>query len=495
MQWLKSTAHDAVVTENMDLCNPAYISSIASILWTANQSPVAHNLPAVIDTELFHTIYTLTTKTRNNVALKHSLDCLLCSLCYIKIELFSSLLQLMGVLVPNLSTDHGASISDDRKDSESMTDDTKQTFECESEWYGRLVIGELSELELSEEHLETVALVSRSPSAIQQLLDSGLPKKLTSAILEFCTSNNENSIYPMAKLENVTAVLRFFADICDEKVMRDWLGSKDGSSFWLPLLQWLCKRPTTNRSNLKSESHTQLEEVCVRFLSKCCLCHPNNQGLLAKILCEVISQQRNGISGFMRRLILQLLLENERVPVSIRAEETIYKNTMVVHSYLPTHPAFKQTHNQALLYLGTNTLLADIIEQHISFSTTVEMDTPSGNKKDINVKAEPMKGWWGIAIDSDLSMAAGVTAKDKRAKDAKNQATATPQLKKKRYASAENSSAGDVIEGRTIRCEAVSDQPLPVALSLGQVLRLIELNKGIKTDWPCIHLVISQSKG
>ncbi|KAK4884383.1 hypothetical protein RN001_000654 [Aquatica leii] len=494
LQWLKATAHSAIITKNTDVCNPAYISCIASILWTANQLHISYNLGVIIDAELFHTIYTLSTMTKNNVALKHSLDCLLCSLCYVKIELFSSLLQLMGVLVPNLSTDHGASISDDRKDSESMTDDSKQTFESESEWYGRLVIGDLHKLELSDENLETIALVSRSPNAIQQLLDSGLPKKLTNAILEFCNTSSDSSIYPMAKLENVTAVLKFFADVCDEKVMRDWLGSKDGSSFWLPLLQWLCKRPSTKRSNLKSEVHTQLEEICVRFLSKCCLCHSNNQSLLAKILCDVISQQRNGISGFMRRLILQLLLENEKVPVSINADETIYKSTAVSYSYLPLHPAFKQTHNQALLYLGTNTLLAEIIEQHILFSTTFEIDTPGGNKKDINIKNESMKSWWEMAIDSDLSMAAGVTAKDKRAKDAKNIATSTPILKKKRYATPDNAPTTDVIEGRIIKCAAVSDQPLPVTLSLGQVLRLIE-TKGMKTDWPCIHLVISQSKG
>ncbi|KAF5297110.1 hypothetical protein FQA39_LY02690 [Lamprigera yunnana] len=493
LQWLKTTSHNVIITKNTDLCNPAYISCIASILWTANQLHILYNLSAIIDTNLFHTIYTLSTIANNNFALKHALDCLLCSLCYIKIELFSSLLQLMGVLVPNLSTDHDASISDDRKDSESMTDDSKQTFENESEWYGRLVIGDLHELELSEENLETIALVSRSPNAIQHLLDSGLPKKLTNAILEFCSTNSDTSVYPLAKLKNVTAILKFFADVCDEKVMRDWLGSKDGSLFWLPLLRWLCKRPLTKRSNLKSEVHTQLEEICVRFLSKCCLCHTNNQALLAKILCDVISQQRNGISGFMRRLILQLLLENEKVPVSINADEMIYKNTAISY-YLPLHPAFKETHNQALLYLGTNTLLADIIEQHILFSTAAGIDSLSANKKDINIKNESMKSWWGMTIDSDLSVAAGVTAKDKRAKDAKNAATSTPLLKKKRYAATEATTTTDIIEGRIIKCAAISEQPLPVTLSLGQVLRLIE-NKEMKTDWPCIHLVISKCKG
>ncbi|RZB38740.1 baculoviral IAP repeat-containing protein 6 [Asbolus verrucosus] len=490
LEWLQNVATEAMETGNTHGCNPAYISSIASILWSANQANVNYDLPSMITLEFFDIIYNLKTGVENNIALKYSLDSLLCSLCYIRPELFPVLLQRIGVLVPNLSTDHGASISDDRKDSESMTDDNKQTFELDSEWYGHLVMGELSKLSLSNEQLETVALVSRSPSAIQQLLDSGLPKMLNSAIFEFCTSNEDNSV-PMAKLENVTAILKFFTDVSDEKTMRDWLGSSDGSSFWLELLNWLCKKPFMKKSNLQSEAHAQLEEVCVKFLSKCCLCHPTNQARLAKVLCKVIDLQSNGISGFMRRLTLQLLLENEKIPVSIKADETLYKSVKLTQAYLPVHPAFKQTYNRALLYLSTNTTLADILEQHIYFNTTYKMETNNSNKRALLSKKDLFKGWF--PEDSDLSMAAGVTAKDKRAKDAKNQITATPQSKKKRYTATETPSAGDVIGGRLIKCESFSEQPLPLNLNLGQLLRLIE-SKGTTPDWPCVHLVVCQNK-
>ncbi|XP_008195667.1 baculoviral IAP repeat-containing protein 6 isoform X2 [Tribolium castaneum] len=490
LEWLQSVAVEAMQTGNTQGCNPAYISSIASILWSANQARVSYDLPSMITLDFFDTIYNLKTCVENNIALKYSLDSLLCSLCYIRPELFPVLLQRIGVLVPNLSTDHDASISDDRKDSESMTDDNKQTFELDSEWYGHLVMGELSKLSLSNEQLETVALVSRSPSAIQQLLDSGLPKMLNSAIYEFCTSNEDNSV-PMAKLENVTAILKFFTDVSDEKTMRDWLGSSDGSSFWLELLNWLCKKPFLKKSNLQSEAHAQLEEVCVKFLSKCCLCHPSNQARLANVLCKVIDLQSNGISGFMRRLTLQLLLENEKIPVSIKADETLYKSVKLTQAYLPVHPAFKQTYNRALLYLSTNTTLADILEQHIYFNTTYKMETNNSSKRPFVTKKDLFKGWF--PEDSDLSMAAGVTAKDKRAKDAKNQAASTPQSKKKRYTATESLTSGDVIGGRLIKCEAYSDQPLPLNLNLGQLLRLIE-SKGTTADWPCVHLVVCQNK-
>lgn len=489
LEWLQRTALQAIHSNNMDTCSSAYISCIASIVWTANQTNVNYNLAGMVTLDLFDAIYKFNMIATKNIPLKCALDSLLCSLCYIKSELFPLLLQRMGVLIPNLSTDRAASVSDDRKDSEGMTDDSKQIFENTSEWYGHLVISELPYLDLSSDQLETIALVSRSPTAIKQLLDSGLPKLLNSAVLQFCNIKSESASL-MSKLDKVTVILKFFANVSEERLMRDWLGSHEGSSFWLPLLQFLCKR-SYNRKSLHSENFAHLEEVVVRFLSRVCLCHPNNQTLLAKVLCEVIAQQSNGITGFMRRLILQLLLENEKIPVSIKANETLYKNSTVLHPYLPLHPAFKQTHDRALLYLGTNVMIGDILVQYISFSTSLKTESP--NKKDPGGKNETLKSWWPMPVDSDISMAAGVTAKDKRAKDAKNQVTATPQLKKKRYTSAEGTSSADNFDGRIVKCDALPDEILSVNLTLAQLLRMIE-DHGVTTDWPCVHLTIYQTK-
>ncbi|CAG9860383.1 unnamed protein product [Phyllotreta striolata] len=490
LEWLEMTTYEAVLTQNTNNCNAAYFSSIASILWTANQSEVEYDLKSLVSAELFNSIYLLKTQAEDNASLKYSLDSLLCSICYIIPEFFPMLLMKIGVLIPNLSTDHKASISDDRKDSEGLTDDNKGVYEGTSEWYSHLVIGKLSNLTLTKEQLETIALVSKSPISIQQLLDSGLPKLLNCAIFEFCQSENESTV-PMARLENVTNILKFFTDLSDEKMMRDWLGSEDGSSFWLHLLKWLCKKPVAKISNLQSEAHVHLEEVCVKFLSKCCLCHAANQARLARVLCDVIYLQSNGISGFMRRLILQLLLENEKIPVSIEADETLYKSAKLMQSYIPSHPAFKQTYNRAMLCLSTNTTLLEILEQHIFFKMSYKSELSLNKKSNFAAKKDIFKSWFAVE-EQEMSMAAGVTAKDKRAKDAKNQMTATPQSKKKRYA-AGSSNANEVIEGRIIKCESFSDQPLPLTVNLGQLLRLME-SKGTTTDWPYVHLKIYQCK-
>lgn len=65
----------------------------------------------------------------------------------------------------------------------SMTDDSKKEEAEMSEWYHQLVLQDLRNLRLTESQLMTVAVACQSPPATLQLLDSGLPRLLTSAIL------------------------------------------------------------------------------------------------------------------------------------------------------------------------------------------------------------------------------------------------------------------------------------------------------------------------
>lgn len=114
-------------------------------------------------------------------ALKQAIDSALCAFCYVRPMLFPLLLQRVRILVPNLATDHSASISDDRKERGGHTDDRKSEITAE-EWYCRYVLSEYKRLSLTEGQLLTVAAAARSPPGIQQLIDSGLPALLTASI-------------------------------------------------------------------------------------------------------------------------------------------------------------------------------------------------------------------------------------------------------------------------------------------------------------------------
>lgn len=48
-----------------------------------------------------------------------------------------------------------------------------------------------------------------------------------------------------------------------------------------------------------STSYASLESAMIKFLSRCCWCHLANQKLLARLLTEVISQQRTTSSKYI----------------------------------------------------------------------------------------------------------------------------------------------------------------------------------------------------
>lgn len=89
-------------------------------------------------------------------ALKRAVDCVLCSLCYIKPQIFTELLEKVGA-----------------KSVESK---------------------ELSKnISISESQLLTIAMACQSPMAVDRFLDSKLPFFLTKSILEWCSRNQRDA--------------------------------------------------------------------------------------------------------------------------------------------------------------------------------------------------------------------------------------------------------------------------------------------------------------
>uniref|UniRef100_A0A1B6DSS9 Uncharacterized protein n=3 Tax=Clastoptera arizonana TaxID=38151 RepID=A0A1B6DSS9_9HEMI len=314
LSWLQNTA--ASQPSSM------YIHCIAAILWTLHESESNIDLENIITDDLFSTLYTWTLNLQSQSILKKAIDTVLCSICYIKPMMFQTLLQKTGVLVPIKATGPAASISDDRKDPEttSKTDDSKELELGESsEWYDRLVLQDLESLVISEGQLMTIAMACQSPPAVVQLLDSGLPSLLTQAIIELCTkkgnrkkkstnqsmtdsdkaSNHNHNISSsqekksLLHVKTLPVILQFLTELSFNGLLRDWLGSNEGSVFWLPLLKFLCCRQTKSQKyQLISDSLALLESAAVKFFSRCCSCH-QSQKRLASVLCEVISEQKN----------------------------------------------------------------------------------------------------------------------------------------------------------------------------------------------------------
>jgi len=176
--------------------------------------------------------------------------------------------------------------------------------------------------------------------------------------------------------------------------MRDWLGSPDGSSFWHPLLELLCSRNAETRSFAQplDKMFADLESATLRFLSRCCSCHNNNKVLLGQVLCNVIGKQKwpshskyltrvvvvlylnrpftvsvfsdvtflHGVTGFTRRLVLQLLLESEKLEVIVHSEVQLSRPPVGATSLW--HPGHGVGHHRQVLLLSTQTTCGEIIK-------------------------------------------------------------------------------------------------------------------------------------
>ncbi|KAL7288200.1 hypothetical protein TKK_0017750 [Trichogramma kaykai] len=433
-----------------------YVHSISTIIWkTAKLENINYDLKELLAEDLFDALYQWTLTLKTHSALKQSIDAVLCAFCYVNPNFFQLLLQKIQIAVPNLTSGsrYSASISDDHKQSEGQTDDGKCVDL--NDLYARLAQSEFKRLSLTEGQLLSIASAARSSPGVCQLINSGLPTLLTACIIEFTilersqqtlqqkyhdevdmaeadlgpststanhTMNSSRSVTDSDKVRNVkldksvseldmtdpesiAIVLEFLTLVCSESKMRDWLGS-EGSAFWLPLLQLLCERQvdyptasTASSSNLNL-SYTKLESAIIKFLSKCCWYHEANQNLLAELLTQVIVQQKvpsgarglHGISGFIRRLILQLLLEGEKILVSITSDipMSLVPSSISSTPVMPPHPAFPIGHYHHLLYLSTQSTLSDIVVKLIDGRQTRDrlaacfseiMDTLKKNKK------------------------------------------------------------------------------------------------------------------
>lgn len=486
-----------------------FVKCIASILWTAHTTQLVTNLEELITEELFESVFQWTTVLTDNDPFRQAIDSMLCSICAIRPELFQNLLAKLGIRPPETN------MSDDRKAATMNREEEEQQQFSENEIAGGL---------LTRDQLLTLAMACQSKLAVQQLIDSGLPfslarycanvfrKESSTVVVEdeeeeedvvrmevdddiimenvATTETNaetETRALSTREIVNCRNIIDFFSEVCSEGLMRDWLGSEDGACFWYPLLYRLCHARLLNDKHEIETQFMELEKATIQFLSSLTTCHPQNQELVTRILIQVIRKPesvrsdrhigaRQSISGFTRRLILDLLLENEKILVAVHSSVQLTKKEQSVH--LSNHPSKRPNAHNVYLVLSTNAKAIEVLDNcrpvygNIDFnhsgatatSAQAEMNFDEMIRKDDNkllnglfgelsdsnllgaaegvgvgsaaggIASEDGKpgGYWktftSSLIDMDqtqtemLSVAAGVTAKDKRLKDVKNHA-------------------------------------------------------------------------
>jgi baculoviral IAP repeat-containing protein 6 len=85
---------------------------------------------------------------------------------------------------------------------------------------------------------------------------------------------------------------------------------------------------------MSGEERSKMESAAIQFFTQVIACHSVNQLFFAKVLCDVIREQGSQmpgsllgsvpLSGFTRRMLLEVLLEDEKVTVALTASPDFY---------------------------------------------------------------------------------------------------------------------------------------------------------------------------
>ncbi|XP_053375851.1 baculoviral IAP repeat-containing protein 6-like isoform X2 [Mercenaria mercenaria] len=431
---------------NMTLPGPApsHVHCIAAVLWHSNEMRVDYNLSHLVTKDLVSSLYEWSSVLSTESHLKKAVDYVLCAICHICPDSFTRIMEWMGIVI---TPEYGltASIPDDRKDTtlyhDLMTDDSKEANSAlgqsieNTEPPAPVILQEFKHMCLDENHLFTLALACQSSLATKQLLESGFPAVLAQGLFEFCnrvisnfadswsqpegisdscksmtgttgdsasTTNNHTGMTVTADM--VSAVLNFFSEISSLPAMKDWLGGADGNIFWPVLLTMLCNTPLHSPISvtafpqkfelISAEERACIETASVKFFRSVISCHVPNQMLFAKVLYDVIKEQGSTnkaaglgicpLSGFTRRLFLQVLLEDENILVAFRAAPKQY------HMHVPTsqgclqHPQFGAGRRFRTMLVNMHVTVGELINK-VSDTPSLAaqlLDVQNGKKSD-----------------------------------------------------------------------------------------------------------------
>ncbi|XP_060789217.1 baculoviral IAP repeat-containing protein 6 isoform X8 [Neoarius graeffei] len=494
--------------------SPSHLHCVAAILWHSYELPVDYDLPTLLSRELFELLYNWSMALPCNMVLKKAVDSLLCSMCHIHPSYFSMLMSWMGLSAPAM-TDDGKK-QHELNSATSLTDDSKLLPPVP--------------ISLTECQLATLASASQSPGAIQQLLDSGLPALLVRSLANFCCQllahadlpmpawhsdrrhHNHTSSAPSLSPDLAAPVLRFLTEVGNSHAMKDWLGGPDVNPLWTSLLFLLCHSSASGTANganahhamgtrsyslashggrgnsLSTQQRTAIENATVAFFLQCISCHPSNQRLMAQVLCELFQSapQRGNvpvsgnISGFIRRLFLQLMLEDEKVTVFLQSPCPLYKGRINATSHVIQHPMYGAGHKFRKLHLPISTTLAEVLDR-VSDTPSITAKLLNEQKEDKEKKnheeKEKMKADNGFQDNYSVVVASGLKSQSKRALSTPPR----PPSRRGRVLSDKlASSSGVESSSKTISVpvfhlyhKLLPGQPLPGEMTLAQLLTLL----------------------
>ncbi|XP_053613474.1 baculoviral IAP repeat-containing protein 6 isoform X2 [Plodia interpunctella] len=473
LQWLAAAAE--LWLRSKISPSAALTHTLAEVLWTLKEERILENIEQLITDDLFELVYTWVQDVPETSLLKEALDAVLCSMCYIRPELFRMLLEHMDIPLDNDESMEG------------LTDDTKV-----HSWPARAGARDTGVAWAAAGwQLQSVAVCAQSPAATLLLLHCRLSAAAVAAVAEFSekkleqikeqlgssredvqmmddkeASQNRTDLPSMRRVCQLVDWMRL---LCVERRLKDWLGS-EGAVFWKPLLRLLCHPRPPESTWQEAAQYAQLEENTIRLFAELTVCHSANQKLFASTLHHILETLScvgpEGISGFTRALILRLVLSAERARVALR-----WAGGGAVPPAAPGHPAAR---HHALLRLPLSMTVRQLLQDHRPPMPLVDESgkLPTTGASGAMLRSASDTAIMTVADAWELTLAAASASKDKRVKDVKN-TSLKQQNSKKRQSKTNDASvmsvADELIETTILVQVAGIEGYVPCSSTLAQL--------------------------
>jgi baculoviral IAP repeat-containing protein 6 len=303
--------------------------------------------------------------------------------------------------------------------------------------------------------METLARASQSPITSHLLLASGLLNVLHDAVTRLCNTllalhgripRNDANDGMALSLDCLSDVLSFMAVCAEEPIIKTWCG-ESGREFWKPLMLVLGSGilfspvSRTNRQTppLPTRHRIALESAVINYFSQCMACYPDNQSSFARLMCEVMETPCEiisatgqcvlgnikgvGLDGFLRRLVLEALLRDERVKVCIHYG-SVFKPFLASQEdnfrhNKDWHPRFGAGYDTLLFKAKLSSTIEELDEIVLPNISTKKSTEGSGSEEDkpgTYGDFDDLAALGDSEILEGLSIAAGINVKSKRAK-------------------------------------------------------------------------------
>ena len=289
--------------------------------------------------------------------LKLTLDHLICALCYVIRPYFRCLLDLIG---PSINQSEG-----------------KTNYSA----------------------LATLARASNSSPGASDLLESKILQKVVENVEKSCrkfmkgskkmsSSTELSEKSSQNSLEGLEKMLEFLTLCLGHHRLKDWLGSDEGSSFWQSLLNFLTdcysRVPARDSSPVISRDPSRvsvsprvlasLQTTSLRYFKTCVSGHLRNQQNLARVLHELLARESDDVipkslSGFLRRLVLELLLDDDHVTLAVTCSNVTSQSVLTSPgnaSQSPLwHPRFGTSNSCKLVSVRVNTTVHEVLNTSV----------------------------------------------------------------------------------------------------------------------------------